>query len=186
MKNLTKIAFAVSLMTLSSAAISATADGTEGATSTATFDVTLTLSEQVMVSELAGNMGGFLFGAYGGAGDLTATQDICVYHNGDGVYDITISDDSATAGFNVEDAGDTTAITMDVVFNDEQGVLGIPTTMAEATKIFGQTAANTTNQDCSAGIGMSASIEVTLAALDLQAAPAGAYDAQLTLLVEPN
>ncbi len=180
-KFLALAATAAVALTMSSSAMAATADGTLGATSTGTVDVTLTIDEQFQISNITGSTD-FQFGTYSGTGDLTANRDLCVYHNGDGSYGITIDDDTATAGFNVENGGGD-AITMAVNWNDVTGTAG-SVAATESTEIV-STGANTTIADCSAG-GNSANLEVTLLEADLQAANAGSYAAELSLVVDPD
>ena len=164
-------------------ALAATADGTLGATSTGTADVTLTIDEQFQISD----MNAFAFGTYGGTGDLDNNDDICVYHNGDGSYRVTITDNSANVtanAFQVEDATDTNEIDMSIFWNDVTGTVG-ETAITYNTPTAAQSGANTTAADCSTG-GLSANLHVVLAEADLQAAAAGSYDSELTVLVEPD
>lgn len=170
-------------LTLSYDTYAATADGTLGATSTGTADVTLTIAEQFQISD----MDAFAFGAYGGTGDLDANDDICVYHNGDGSYRVTITDDSSNVtpnSFEVEDATDSTDIAMSVSWNDATGTAG-ETAATHGTPITPQSGANTSAADCSVG-GLSANLHVVLLEADLQAAAAGSYDSEITVLVEPD
>lgn len=168
----------------STPAISATADGTLGATSTATIDVTLTIAEQFQISGVAA----FALGSRSaGAGDLQSNQDVCIYHNGDGSYRVTFSDDSTGgtgAGYNIEDAGDANTVSYAVRFNDVTGTVGqIVTTDGTATAA--QSGANNQTTDCSTG-GDSANIEVFMTGANLDAAPNGSYDSELTVLVEAD
>lgn len=158
----------------------AASDGVLGATSTGTAVVTLTIPERFQISD----MNDIALGSYGGAGDLTGNDDICVYHNGDGSYQVTITDNSAlTVGFAVEDAANTVAIPMQVRWNDQTGTAGNAAVTYNTPLV--STGANTSTTDCSVG-GLSANLEVTLLEADLQAAPAAAYDSTLTLIVEPD
>lgn len=164
-------------------AMAATADGTLGATSTGTADVTLSINEQFQISD----MNAFAFGAYGGTGDFDANDDICVYHNGDGSYRVTITDNSANVtanAFQVEDATDTNEIDMSIFWNDVTGVTG-ESAVTYNTALTPQSGANTSAADCSVG-GLSANLHVVLAEADLQAATAGSYDSELTVLIEPD
>lgn len=167
----------------SGSAMAATADGTLGATSTGTADVTLSINEQFQISD----MDAFAFGAYGGTGDFDANDDICVYHNGDGSYRVTITDDSnnvSANAFQVEDATDTNEINMSIFWNDVTGVTG-ESAVTYNTALTPQSGANTSAADCSVG-GLSANLHVVLAEADLQAATAGSYDSELTVLIEPD
>lgn len=167
----------------STAAFATTADGTLGATSTGTADVTLTIAEQFQIS----SMDAFAFGAYGGTGDFNSNDDICVYHNGDGSYRVTITDDSVNVtpnAFAVEDAADGAEIAMSIFWNDASGTAG-EAAATHGTAITPQSGANVSTTDCSVG-GLSANLHVVLAEAALQAAVAGAYDSELSVLVEPD
>ena len=62
-------------------AFAVTADGTLGASSTGTADVTLTIDEQFQISD----MDAFAFGTFGGTGDFDAT-DICETLEDSGIH----------------------------------------------------------------------------------------------------
>ena len=178
MKKLLAVALLAMTALTAGNAIAAT-DGTLGATSTGTSPVTLTIPELFRISSLAD----FALGAYAGTGTMTSNDDVCVYHNGDGTYQVTGTDDSTGATFAVENAGNTAVITMEVKWNDITGTAG------NAALIYNtampSTAANTTIDDCSVG-GLSGNLQVNFTQADLQAAPVGAYDSTITLLVEPS
>ena len=164
-------------------AFAVTADGTLGASSTGTADVTLTIDEQFQISD----MDAFAFGTFGGTGDFDANDDICVYSNGDGSYRVTITDDSGNVtpnDFAVEDSTNTSEIPMSIFWNDVTGTTG-ESAATYNTAITPQSGANTTIADCSAG-GLIANLHVVLAEADLQAATAGSYDSELSVLVEPD
>ena len=160
----------------------AATQGTLGATSTGTTVVTLTIAEQFQITDVAD----IALGAYGGTGDLNGNDDLCVYHNGDGSYRVTITDTSTItpASFTVEDAGDANEIAMSVFFNDVTGTVG-EAAVTDGTALTPLSGANTSTADCSVG-GLSANVHVTLLEAALQAAPAGAYDSTLTLVVEAD
>ncbi len=160
----------------------AATQGTLGATSTGTSVVTMSIAEAFQVSDIAD----IPLGAYSGTGDLNGNDDLCVYHNGDGSYRVTVTDSStiSAAAFAVEDAGNANEIAMSVFWNDTTGTVG-EAAVTDGTAITTLTGANTTISDCSAG-GLSANIHVTLLEAALQAAPAGSYDSTLTIVVEAD
>jgi len=171
---------ALSTTVLSGAAFAAT-QGTLGATSTGTTDVTLTIASQVRISDL----NDFALGTYGGAGNLTGNDNVCAYTNvASGAYNITFTDNSEMTAtqFAVENAGNTAEIPMEVRYNDVTGTAG--NAVATYGTQMASTGANITADDCSAG-GLSGNIQVTLLAADLQAAPADAYASTVTVLMEP-
>lgn len=180
MKTFIKTAAIASLLAVSANGLAATADGSFGATSTGTTDVTLTIDERFQISKMAA----FSFGSWSGTGDLDANSDICIYHNGDGSYKVTVTDDSTlSAGFAVENAADANEITMAISFNDVVGTTG-NIAVVDNVATASQSNANTTSTTC--GGGSSANLQVVLAQASLAAAPAGAYDSQITVLVEPD
>ncbi|MBL4795563.1 MAG: hypothetical protein JKY24_08715 [Pseudomonadales bacterium] len=182
MKNLTKLAFAISLAAASSATIAATADGSLATSSTGTADVTMTIQELFQVSEMAALTTAFTFGTWS-SGDFDANSDFCIYHNGDGSYQVTVSDDSAAGGFNVESGAN--AIAMTVSFNDAKTVTG-NAAATEGSVMATQTGANVTAADCTGGILMSANLHINIASAAIGAAPAGSYTSEITIFVEPG
>ena len=168
----------ISLISSSGVALAAS-DGILGATSTGTADVSLTIDEVVRITD----MDDFAFGAYSGSGNLKADDSICVYHNGDGNYKVTISDDSTStpADFAVE--GPLGDIAMEVKWNDQQNTAG--NQAVDFGVGLAGTSANTQSETCATG-GLSANMEVKMAEANIQAAPAGAYISTLTVLVEPD
>ena len=181
MKNFARSLSTIAALVLATnVSVAATTDGTLGASSPGTADVSLTIDEKFQIS----GMTAFTFGSWSGTGDLTQNDDICIYHNGDGSYKVTITDNSVlSAGFAVEDAADANEIAMSVNFNDETGTTG-SIAVVDGTATAAQSGANTASTNC--GGGNSANIEVVVAEADLNAAPAGAYDSQITVLVEPD
>jgi len=174
------IALSTTLL-ISNTSIAATADGTLGATSTGTADVTMSIGEQFQIS----NMAAFSFGSWSGSGDLSSNNDLCVYHNGDGSYKVTVSDDSTlSTGFAVENSTDSFEIPYSVAFNDETGTVNA-LAVVHSVATVAQSGANTTSVDCSVG-GNSANLSVTIAEAELSAAPAGDYDSQITIMIDPD
>ena len=173
-----KSLLALGIVTLGASAAYAATQGTLGATSTGTADITVTISEQYRISSLQD----YTFGTYAGTGDLTSNDDVCVYHNGDGLYTVTATGSGAANAFTVTNGSNT--IAYGVAFNDQTGVVGqtaLTTGNASAT----QSGANVTSSDCSSG-GLSANLEVELLEAALQAAPAGAYTGTVTVVVQTN
>ena len=171
-----KIALAAAFVALSATAAYAATQGTLGATSTGTADISVTIAEQFRISSIQD----YAFGTYSGTGNLTANDDVCVYNNGTGDYRITASGSGAASAFTVASGANT--IAYQVFYNDVTGTTGA-VQLTAATQSGVQTGANTTINDCSAG-GLSGNVEVRMLQAALQAAPAGAYTGTLTLLVE--
>ena len=154
-------------------------DGILGASSTGTADVSLTIEEVVRITD----MDDFAFGSYSGSGALEADDNICVYHNGDGNYKVTITDDTtgSPSGFAVE--GPLGDIPMEVKWNDAPSTTG--STLITYGVALAATNANTESENCATG-GLSANMQVDLAEANIQAAPAGAYSSTIVVLVEPD
>lgn len=180
MKKLLAAGVMSSAVLLASYAHAAT-DGTLGATSTGTADVTLTIASQFRISD----MDDFALGTYGGTGNLTANDDVCVYTNlASGAYNVTATDNSgmSAADFSVQNGGATADIPFEVRWNDVTGTVG-NAVMTYNTQMAG-TGANIQTDDCSVG-GLSGNIQVTLLQAALQAAPADSYTSTVSFLIEP-
>lgn len=173
MKKLASAALISSAMGLIAApAMSVTADGDLGATSTGTVDINLTLAPLIKISGLTDIDLAYTPGS-GAAGSDT---NVCVYTNGAATYNLTTS--SANGGataYQLDHAtlADTIAYTVAIDTTDipvgSTGVDGLP--------------ANTSAIDCSAGALTVLNIDV--AQTEIDAAAAGAYSDTLTLVVSP-
>ena len=93
-----------------SAAAFAASDGTAGATSTGTSDVSLTINDRVQITSVAD----IALGAYGGSGAMTGLSNYCVFRNGGDDYKLNLTAD--TGAFQVDSAltGDSIAFTVRV------------------------------------------------------------------------
>ncbi|PCJ16451.1 MAG: hypothetical protein COB04_10870 [Gammaproteobacteria bacterium] len=181
MKNIFKIGLAASLFAGSSLVLAATADGSLGGTSTGTTDVTLTIDEKFQIS----GMDAFSFGSWSGTGDLDAERTMCVYHNGDGSYRVTFTDNSAlSVGFAVENAADTAAIPMEVRFVATLASTGNVAVTYNTAETQAALAANISAPGCG-GVD-NANIQVVITEADLNNASAGAYDSEITVVVDPD
>ncbi|PCJ32860.1 MAG: hypothetical protein COA99_16225 [Moraxellaceae bacterium] len=147
--------------------------------SIANFNVNLTIAEQLILSKAAS----FSFINWT-AGNLDTSTDICIYHNGDGRYKITISDDSAASGFNLEDSDNLNAVPITVNFNDERNTAG-NTLAAEGIVMNTQTGANASAADCGTD-GSTANLQILILDANLSSVPKGSYDSEITVFVEPS
>ena len=174
----------VGMVGLSShSALAATADGSIGTNSTGTSDVTVTIAENFLIT----GMSAFAFGTRNiGDGNADTNDDICIYHNGDGSYKVNITDDSTGgtgAGFNVENAGNTETISYAVSFNDVSGTGG-SIAVVDGANTVAQSGADTASQSCAGGD--TANIQVVITNANMNAAVAGAYDSELTIVVDAD
>jgi len=182
MKNLTKLAIATSLLAASSATFAASVDGPVGATSTATQDVTLTISEAVEITDIDDIA---IPSWTAGDGDTSAFDDVCVYNNGDGLYNVTITDNTvASAGFGLTDTATSLVdLPMTVTFNDEALVGGGLVT--HGTPLIGQTNADT-SRTCANDGGTNARVHVDVLGTDLDTVITGTYLSILTIIIAPE
>lgn len=99
-----------------STAVFAASDGTLGATSSGTSDVTLTINDLVRIT----GVDDIALGAYGGSGALTGQSEYCVFRNGGdnyklnltstgGVFQVVSVTTSDSIAFTVKVDGDTDA-----------------------------------------------------------------------------
>lgn len=169
------VAFAMSLVA-SQSALAAT-DGTVGATSTGTSNISVNVPDLIRISGLAD----LALGSYSGSGDMSGADDICVYTNkAPGNYFVTASGSGAANAFTITNG--TNTIAYNVFFNDTTGTSG-EVSLASGVKSAQQTGANTTSASC--GGSSSANFHVVVPEANIQAAPAGSYSGTLTLVVEP-
>lgn len=170
MKKMIK-AIAASSLLVASAGVFAATQGSLGATSSGSVDINVTITDVVQISGLTDAN----FGTYvAGTGDLTNNGTACVYRNGTGLYQMTVS----TTGSVLEVSDGTNAIPYALTIN------GTPIT-ASGQVLTGQ-AGNAVDPTC--GGGTNATIDVVIAETDLQAAPssATAYTSTVTMLVAPE
>ncbi|MBI1364163.1 MAG: hypothetical protein GC134_09280 [Proteobacteria bacterium] len=118
------IAYAAGALLLSAtSAMAATADGTQGATSTGTIDISIQILEEVNILGLttdwgAGAGNGIDFGVWDSSSVANETQTIsvCVYRNNGTDYDVTADTTAAGNAFLLEGAlvpANTIAFTVD-------------------------------------------------------------------------
>ena len=167
------------LLALGTAPGYAAADGALGAVSLATTNVSLSIPEQFRVSG-AEDMD---LGSFSGSGDLSASSDVCVYSNGDGGYQVRITDNSSGSGFRLENDDHSAAVVMNVAWNDQPGTSGAE--QASDGAAMPMSSANGSSSDCSNG-GKNANISVNVSGSEMSVAPAGSYQSTLTIMVEPD
>ena len=157
---------------LSSGAYAAV-DGTLGATSTGSVDISLTVNGAVKISNLAD----ITLPAFSGA-DVGQSQTACVYSNSTGgVYTITAT---ATGGsFDLLNGAN--SIPYVVEYDDQSG--GGAATLTHGTSAT-MAGASGTDDDCG-GSGSNATIQIDVTAADASAVPQGTYTSTLTLVVAP-
>jgi hypothetical protein len=172
-KMVTGVAFAASV--LAGNAMAAT-DGTLGADSTGTSNISLTIADRVQISSVAD----IALGAWSGSGNLSGSTNFCVYRSGGDNYQLTLTAD--TGAFQVASAttGDNIAFTAQV---DDDLDASDGETMSYNTAT---TAALIGSASVTCGGADNAQLLVTFAQTDLQAAStANDYQATVTIYVQP-
>ncbi len=177
-------AMAVSLLVVVSAGNAfAASDGTLGATSSGSTNVSLTVPELIRVS----GIDNLTLNPYS-SGDVDLTTDVCIYTNDeDGQYDVTISGDGGpnqAASFQIGDAATTDDMTYTAAWNDVSGTNTNETAVTHGNELTVQTGANTTSQTCSGG--SSARLHINITEAEVLAQAAGTYIGTITILVEPD
>jgi len=149
-------------------------DGIIGATSTGDLDITLTILDEVRISNLADITLGTFVGA-----DLSGNSPACVYRSGTGNYQITADGSGALGAFTLTDGANTVPYTV----NYDDGAGSLP--LASGVPLPGQTGGDQGSDTC-ANTGNNGSIDVNVLAANMTALPAGAYAGTLTLTVAPE
>jgi hypothetical protein len=157
-----------------SSAFAAT-QGTLGATSQGTLNITVTINALVQISALDD----IALGNYTGVASMTGADDLCVYSNNGG-YDITATGNGPGSAFEL--IGTSANIPYTVEWADTAGA-GTGTPLAAGVTLADQVGTFTT-PNC--GGAENARVLVAVNNNDLASAPAGNYTGVLTLLVAPQ
>jgi hypothetical protein len=154
----------------------AATQGTLGATSQGTLNITLTINNLVQISALDD----IALGAYTGVANMTGVDDLCVYSN-TGAYRITATGNGVGSAFHLIGPA-TAAVPYTVEWADAAGA-GTGDLLTTNTPLAGQSGTITT-PNCNGG--NNARVLVTVNSTDLAPAPAGSYAGVLTLVVAPE
>lgn len=177
MKTLNKftmgLAFAATLMTGQAFAAS---DGTLGASSSGTTDLTLEIADRVQITSVED----IALGAWSGSGNMVGTTQFCVYRSGGDNYAVTLTAD--TGAFQVDSATTLDSIAFSAKVDDD-----LDASDGEALTYNTQSAvALVGSSSFTCGGADNAELQVTFAEAALQAAStANDYQATVTILVEP-
>lgn len=164
------------VITFAAGSAFAATQGTLGATSTGSLDITLTIDPLVQISALDD----IALGTYTGGGNMTGADDLCVYSNNGG-YDITATGNGAGNAFELIGAGANIPYTVEWATTAGAGT---GTALTTGVTLASQTGTFTGGPNCG-GVD-NAQVIVTVDSADLAAAPADAYTGVLTLLVAPQ
>lgn len=162
-------------MVISTAALGAS-DGSEGATSTGSSDISVTIPKLIVATGFAD----FAFGSYGGSGDLNSNDDLIVSGNYTGTYQVTISGDGAASAFTLSD-GAAGVLAYDVNYNDASGTAGA----VAASTTVALTAQGNLNNTLGSAVA-SANLNIVIPEANLLAASSGSYSGTVTLVFQPE
>lgn len=154
----------------------AATQGTTGFTSTGDLDISLTVNEEVKISNLVD----ITLPVFNGT-DVSDTSDACIYRNGGGNYQITATGSGPANAFQLVDGGNTVSVNYAVAYDDGTGFSALTSGSSLASS-----GASDIDDDCVTDGADNATIQVTVAAADASALPADTYSGTLTLLVAPN
>jgi spore coat protein U-like protein len=158
---------------------SAATQGSLGATSTGTVEVSATVPGRVQISGLSD----IAFGTVDPAVAAASAEDVCVWSNTSGKgYTVTATGSGASNAFSLSDG--TNSLNYAVEWAGSAGQ-STGTALVSGTALGGLSS-TATNPTCSSGPAASASLIVKMAAADLQAAAASSYTGTLTLVVAPQ
>lgn len=174
-------------LALFSGATLATNDGgLATGSSTGDLDISVEIPDLVQITGL----NNIDLGTYSGS-NLSGEDQVCVYRNGSGEYEITFTSGSnngapdaasGVAAYELESStGDTIAYTVD--FEDSVAGAYTDTSVGINSALTGQT-----GDDASAncGSGNNAKVRVSVAAATMESAPAGDYVGTLYMTVSPE
>ncbi len=176
MKKLQLVKTSLFALGLISGSVMAATQGSLGTDSTGDLEITLDIDDLVQVS----NLDDLYLGTFDGTADLSDTDTFCIYRNGAGTFDITMSGDGGSSAFTLTDIPALNTVPYTVDFTNA----ATTTTMATNVALGGQANANTTSTTC--GGTDNVSITVTVATADLASVPAGFYSGTLTMIVSPD
>jgi len=154
----------------------AATQGTVGATSTGDLDISLTIVDEVRISNLVDITLGTFLGA-----DLGGSSPACVFRSGTGNYEITATGDGGTGSDEFALTDGTNSVDYTVAYDDGSGAVLV----SSGTPLTGQTGGDPASDTC-AGTGDNGTIAVNVLASDMEGLPAGAYTGTLTLTVAPE
>jgi hypothetical protein len=172
------VLLACSLMTFPGTALAAT-QGTMGATSTGSVNISATIPARAQISGLTD----IAFGTVDPASAASQAENVCVWSNTSGKgYQVTATGSGASNAFTLTNG--TTTLPYSVEWAATSGQSS-GTALATGTALTGL-ASTATSPTCAAGPTSTASLVVKMSAANLQAAVASTYNGTLTLVVAPQ
>jgi hypothetical protein len=155
----------------------AASDGTVGATSTGTANLSISIPGFVIIKGVAN----ISLGTWSGSGDLSANDNVCVYTNlGTAKYRVTATGNGSSNAFTVSATGN--SLPYKVYWNQVTGTTG-QVELTSGQVLLNQTTSNNSSSACAAD---TANFQITILSSDLLAARPGAYTGNVTFLIEPG
>lgn len=124
------------------------------------------------------NMNDFNFGTWSGTGNLTASDNVCIYDSVNNNYRIRGSGSGTGGAFTLANGANT--LPYSVTF---QGTVGGAVALTANVQTAAIRAANTTSSTCAGGTN--ATISITITAANMLTVDAGTYTGVLTILLRP-
>lgn len=157
----------------------AASQGVLGTTSTGSANIRATVANLASIT----NLNDFVFPTWTGAGDLTLSDNVCVYvNNRGGKYQVTATGNGRN-GFSLADgAGNNLAY--EAQWNVRASAGG--DSLRNGNTLRNRDNADTGSIDCSSGRNLNSALTITLREAALRAAPAGTYNGVITLTVAPE
>lgn len=173
---------------VASSALAAT-QGALGATSSGDFVVTLTVAEQVRVSNIADisldNGSGNIYVA--GGGDLSGSTPLCVYYNNGSNVDLTIGSTNGTGSFLLDDgSGNQVTYAINISTNGDDATYEV-SGFAEGTVQAITNADSSANDDCATAGANTQRLEAVVTDTGTQlGVPNGTYTDTVTIVAAPT
>lgn len=174
-KNKIAVGFAFAA-TLAANHVMAASNGTLGADSTGSTDITLEIADRVQISSVAD----IALGAWSGAGDMVGSSEFCVHRNGGDDYRLTLTADTGAfevrSGTTLDSIAFSAKVDDDLDASDGEALVYNTATVLPLTGSASLTCGGSDN----------AALEVTFQEANLQAVSSAAdYQATVTIFVEP-
>jgi hypothetical protein len=164
-----------SLLLASDVELVAATQGTQGATSTGSIDLTITIPTRTRISAL----NDILLGAWSGSGALSGGDaNICIWSTTGG-YSVTARGSGGGNAFTLTNGAQTVAYTVQWA---QTGGASSGTALTTGVALTGRTT-NATAIDCSTGPASTAGVFVSIPESTLAASRPGSYTGTLTLVI---
>jgi hypothetical protein len=156
--------------------------GTSGATSTGTVNISASVASRVRIT----NLSDVSFSKVDVTADVSNAQNVCVWSNtATKGYNITATGNGASNAFTLNGGAGTSPMPYSVAWNQSSGQTS-GTALSKGVALTGLVS-TATNQNCASGPSSSASLIISILAADLASAVSSAtYSGVLTLVVAPE